>query len=70
MTGDNAKYGRLITDGRYIQSVLKDMQDKIDNQKNSGEYSEDGMKSVILDELDNIEIYPDDIDYIFSELEF
>jgi hypothetical protein len=70
MTGDNLKYGKMITDGKYIQSVIEDMQDKINNQKNIGEYSEDGMKDVILNELDELEIYPADIDYIFSELEF
>lgn len=70
MTGDNKKYGKLITDGKYIQSVIQDMQDKINEQKDTGEYSEDGIKNIISDELDNLDIYPEDIDYIFSELEF
>jgi hypothetical protein len=71
MTGNNEKYGKLITDGQYIQRVIQDMQDKIDKQKESEEgYSEDGMKGVILDKLDELEIYPNDIDYIFSKLEF
>jgi hypothetical protein len=36
----------------------------------NSEYTEDGAKSIILDKLDEMEIYPDDIDYIFSELNF
>lgn len=71
MSETNRKYGKLITDGQYIQRVIEDMQDKINSQKESEEgYSEDGMKGVISDKLDDLEIYPDDIDYIFSELEF
>lgn len=71
MTGDNLKYGKLVTDGQYIQRVIQDMQNKIDKQKESEDgYSEDGMKMIILDKLDDLEIYPDDIDYVFSELEF
>jgi hypothetical protein len=71
MTGNNGKYGKLITDGQYIQRVIEDMQDKINKQKESEKgYSEDGMKGVILDKLDELEIYPNDIDYIFSKLEF
>ena len=71
MTGDNLKYGRMVTDSKYIQSVIEDMQDKINSQKESEEgYSEDGMKGIISDKLDDLEIYPADIDYVFSELEF
>lgn len=71
MTGDNIKYGKLVTDGKYVQSVIEDMQDKINRQKNSEEgYSEDGMKGVIQDKLDDLEIEPDDVDYVFSKLEF
>lgn len=71
MTGDNLKYGKLITDGQYIQRVIEDMQDKIIKQKESGEfYSEDGMKDIILDKLDDLYIEPNDVDYIMSELQF
>jgi hypothetical protein len=66
-TGDNGKYGRLITDGQYIQRVIEDMQEEIDNHQ---EWTEDGAKEEILDKLDELEIYPSDIDYIFSELKF
>ena len=69
-TGDNVKYGRMITDGQYIERVIKDMQEKINKQKDTGEYSEDGMKGVISDKLDDLEIYPGDVDYILSKLEF
>ena len=76
-TGDNLKYGKLITDGQYIHQVILDMQDKIDVYKDCGsgyyigeEYSEDGMKDVISGMLDDLDIYPDDIDYVFSELKF
>lgn len=70
MTGDNLKYGKMITDGRYIHNLIESYQWKIDYTKENGEYSEDGMKEIILEELDELEIYPQDIDYIFSELEF
>lgn len=67
----NDKYNKSITDEQYIQRVIQDMQNKINKQQESEEgYSEDGMKMVILDKLDDLGIYPDDIDYIFSELEF
>lgn len=67
LTGDNQKYGRMITDSRYIQNVIEDMQDEINNHP---EWTEDGAKEVILDKLNELEIYPEDIDYIFSELDF
>ena len=76
-TGDNLKYGKLITDGQYIHQIIRDMQDIIDTFKDcetghyiGEEYSEDGMKSVINEKLDDLEIYPDDIDYVLSELKF
>lgn len=67
LTGDNQKYGKMITDSRYIQNVIEDMQDKINNHP---EWTEDGAKETILDKLDELEIYASDIDYIMSELEF
>jgi prephenate dehydrogenase len=67
LTGDNQKYGKMITDSRYIQNVIEDMQDEINNHP---EWTEDGAKETILDKLDELEIYPEDIDYIMSELEF
>lgn len=67
LTGDNQKYGKLITDGQYIHGVIEDMQDEINNHP---EWTEDGAKETILDKLDELEIYPEDIDYIFSELDF
>lgn len=69
MTGDNLKYGKLITDNQYISKLIKDMQEQINKWKDE-EYSEDGMKGIILDNLDDLGIYPEDVDYIFSELEF
>jgi len=70
MTGDNEKYGKLISDSQYIQRVIQDMQDIINHQKGTGEYGYDGMKDTILDKLDDLGIYPNDIDYVFSRLEF
>jgi hypothetical protein len=70
LTGDNSKYGKLITDSQYIQRVIEEMQEKINKQQEIGEYSEDGMKDIIMSKLDDLEIYPGDVDYIFSELEF
>ncbi len=67
LTGNNQKYGKMITDSRYIQNVIEDMQDEIYNHP---EWTEDGAKETIIDKLDELEIYPEDIDYIFSELEF
>lgn len=74
----NKKYGRLVTDEQYIYRVIvKDCQDKIDSMKATMEmedaedcYSADGMKDIILDYLDELEIYPDDIDKVMFELEF
>ena len=73
----NKRYGKLITDEQYIYRVIKDCQDKIDSWKGTMEmeddgdcYSSDGMKDIILDYLDELEIYPDDIDKVMFELEF
>lgn len=71
MADFNKKYGKAISDQNYIERVISDMQKKINNQRDSEEgYSEDGLKDVILDKLDDMGIYPDDIDYVFSELVF
>ena len=70
MTGDNLKYGKLVRDAIYIQRVLEDARDKLEDMQYREEYSEDGAKEVILDWLDELGIYPEDIDYVFSELEF
>ena len=74
----NARYGKLVTDAQYIYGVVvKDCQDKIDSMKDTMEMEGDGdcycaesMKDIILDYLDEIEIYPDDIDRVMYELEF
>ena len=74
----NARYGKLFTDEYYIYNVvIKDCQDKIDSWKDTVEMEEygdcrcaDGMKDIILDYLDELEIYPDDIDKVMFELEF
>lgn len=74
----NKRYGRLYTDEYYIHNVVvKDCQDKIDSWKDTMEmeecgdcYCADGMKDIILDYLDELEIYPDDIDKVMFELEF
>jgi hypothetical protein len=42
----------------------------IDNHYKGNGYSEDSMKDIIFNKLDDLEIYPDDIDYVFSELKF
>ena len=63
----NKKYGRLITDERFINNIIAELQEMVDNY---GEYTHDGMSDLILERLDNLEIYPDDIDFIFEQLEF
>lgn len=72
MTGNNQKYGRLISDVNYIENVIGEMQMVVDFQRNEDvqRYSEDAMKAVVLEKLDEQEIYPDDVDYIFSQLDF
>ncbi len=75
---NNVRYGKLFTDEYYIYNVvIKDCQDKIDSMKDIMEmegagdcYSCDGMKDIILNYLDEMEIYPDDIDKVMFELEF
>ncbi len=69
-TGDNGKYGRLITDGKYLQRVLEDARDKLEDMQYSESYSEDGAKDVMVNWLDDLGIYPEDLDYIMSELVF
>jgi len=70
MADNNKKYGRLISDETYIQRVLEDARDKLEDMQYSEEYSEDRAKDVIVNWLDELEIYPENIDYILSELEF
>ena len=74
----NARYGKLFTDEYYIYNVVvKDCQDKIDSMQDTmtmegdGDcYCADNMKDIILDYLDELEIYPDDIDKVIYELNF
>ena len=72
---NNERYGRPVPDAAYILRVIKDAQSKIDFTREECEadgdcYSSDGMKDTILYWLDDLGIYPDDIDHVFSELEF
>lgn len=71
---DNERYGRKQSDFLFLQRVAQDAQSKIDSYKEDCEaddcYSSDGMKEIILDWLDELEIYPDDIDSIIAKLEF
>ncbi len=73
----NERYGKKITDAEYLQKVTRHAQAKIDTIRDDCEnspegdcYCSDGMKEIILDFLDELYIYPDDIDDIFAELEF
>ena len=72
----NERYGKLVTDEQYIYRVVVEAcQDKIDSVRAAAEESEDcycadGMKDIILDYLDELEIYPDDIDKVMFELDF
>lgn len=74
----NKRYGRLVTDESYIyNTVVKWCQDKIDSTKDTMEmegeadcYCTDGMKDIILDYLDGLGVYPDDIDKVMNELDF
>ena len=71
VTGDNLKFGKLITDGQYIHQIIRDMQDIIDIQKDGeGGYSTKELKEIIQDEIDELELYDSDMDYIMSELKF
>lgn len=66
-TGDNDKYGRMISDGRYIHNIIEELQEEIDQHD---DWTHDGTAEYVSDKLDELEIYPDDIDYIFAELNF
>lgn len=77
MRAMNERYGRKVSDTEFIQRVIKGGQSKIDTVRedceNSPEgdcYCSDGMKDMILNWLDELSIYPDDIDAIFAELDF
>lgn len=74
---NNTRYSNRMTDEQYLEKVIKECQDKIDSWKDTMEmeecgdcYCADGMKDIILDYLDKLEIYPDDIDKVMFELEF
>lgn len=69
---NNQKYGKSISDDMFLEILAGKMQMRIDFEKNENcmEYSEDGIKTLVLDELDSQEIYPEDIDFIFSQLDF
>lgn len=73
----NERYGKTVADTEYINRIIQKAQSKIDTMRedceNSPEgdcYCSDGMKEIILDWLDELGIYPDDIDHVFSELDF
>lgn len=70
----NERYGRKVSDKEYLERVVHDAQVKIDGFKEDCEeddcYSEDGMKETILFWLDELYIYPDDIDFVMNNLEF
>ncbi len=73
----NERYGKNITDAEYLKKVTQHAQAKIDTIREDCEsspegdcYCSDGMKETIIDFLDGLYIYPDDIDDIFAELEF
>ena len=73
----NTRYSNRMTDDQYIQKIIKECQDKIDSWKDTMEIEEygdcydlEGMKDLILDYLDELKIYPDDIDRVMFELEF
>lgn len=75
---NNTRYGRKISDTLYLNNiVVKNCQDKIESWKETMEmegagecYSEDGMKDIILDYLDELKIYPNDIDKVMAKLDF
>jgi flagellar capping protein FliD len=66
----NNRYGRLITDEKYLQRVLEDARDKVEDMQYSESYSEDVAKDIIVNWLDDLGIYPDDLDSIMAKLEF
>jgi predicted RND superfamily exporter protein len=66
----NNRYVKQIADEMYLKRVLEDARDKVEDMQYSESYSEDGAKEVIVNWLDSLEIYPDDLDSIMAELEF
>ena len=74
----NVEYKKLISDKEYDEeykkNVIKSCQSKIDfmqeNLKEEDCYISYVMKDIILDYLDEINIHPDDINYIISQLKF
>ena len=73
----NTRYSNRMTDEQYLKKVVKECQDKIDSWEDTMEmeecedcYDPEGMKDIILDYLDELKIYPDDIDRVMFELEF
>jgi hypothetical protein len=68
----NDRYGKNLSDAKYVERVISDAQDTINMMQadESIEYSEDGAKDVIMNWLDKLGIYPDDVDHVFSELKF
>ncbi len=73
----NGRYGKSVSDEQHIKRIVKDAQGKIDTVREDCEncqdgdcYCSDGMKDIILDWLDELGIYPDDIDAVFAELDF
>ena len=73
----NTRYSNWMTDEQYLTKVVKECQDKIDSWQDTMEmegcgdcYDSEGMKDVILDYLDELKIYPDDIDRVMNKLDF
>ncbi len=73
----NTRYSNRMTDEQYLEKVIKECQDKIDSWQDTMEmeecgdcYDSEGMKDVILDYLDELKIYPDDIDRVMNKLDF
>ena len=66
----NLKYGKLITDEKYLEGVLEEAILKVEEMQNDVEYSSDDAKEIIVNWLDDIGIYPSDLDYIMEEIEF
>lgn len=69
------KYGWKESDEQFLRGVVHDAQSKIDSIRADCEadgdcYSSDGMKEIILNWLDELVIYPDDINAIFAKLDF
>lgn len=70
----NKRYGQNVSDKEYMEKVIHDAQVKIDGFKDDCAeddcYSEDGMKEIIVDWMDELYIYPEDIDFVISKLDF